>query len=86
MEPVSPVTVTTEDTLRVSSKIPGDHTKLVSGQLAVSCWVTLLSLACCLFTELTWSPDGVVDDPEHIIHAEQLENFYRYFHLAIQLH
>ena len=29
-------------------------------------------------TEFTWSTGGVVNDPGHEIHAEQLENYYRY--------
>ena len=30
-------------------------------------------------TEFTWSTEGVVEDPNHNIHAEQLENYYRQF-------
>ena len=34
-------------------------------------------------TEFTWSTDGVVEDPSHKIHAEQLENFYRQYLMFI---
>ena len=34
-------------------------------------------------TEFTWSTEGVVEDPNHNIHAEQLENYYRHFLIFI---
>ena len=37
-------------------------------------------------TEFTFNVAGEIDDPEHVIHAEQLENFYRvaFAHEAVQ--